>query len=382
MKSLFVYNTAQYLYMLRLGLMEALKKKGFEVIFTTPHDEYVPKLVERGFRHVPVKMDRKSINPVKDIGFLSALYKIYETERPDIVFHFTPKVNIYGAIAARLVGVKCINTVTGLGYAFLGGNFLSKLVKVMYRVSFRFPSRIFFQNNDDFELFLRGKMASSQKAVVVKGTGVDVERFCPDVPLDVSNNTGSVFLFIGRILWDKGMREFVLAARSVKARYCEAEFRILGPIYEENPSSVPRKTVHEWEKEGVLKYCGTTDDVRPYIRQCDVMVLPSYREGMPRAVLEAMAMAKPVITSDVPGCRDTVEHGKNGFLVPAKDAEALAEAMIKFLELPMQDKNKMGGYSRERAVREFDEKMIIEIYMREVFKVMEESVLGPKRATF
>lgn len=377
MKTLFVYNTAQYLYIFRLGLMEALREKGFDVVFCTPRDEYVHRFQERGFRYIPIEMDRKGMNPLSDLRFVYTLFKSYREEKPDLVFHFTPKINIYGAIAARLAGVKCINTVTGLGYAFLEGSFLAKLVKMMYRASFRFPSKIFLQNRDDLRLFLNEKLVDPLKAIIVSGAGIDTEKFYPRASADAvtTRGAGPIFLFIGRILWDKGVGEFVSAARIVKVKHPNARFWLLGPIYAENPSSISRATIMAWESEGVTEYQGVSDDVRPYIAQCDALVLPSYREGMPRAVLEAMAMAKPVITSDAPGCREAVVDGENGFLVPVKDARSLADAMLVFLGLTAEEKTALGENGRRKALSEFDERKVVSLYVEAALDVAGDGTL-------
>ena len=373
MKILFVSNTSWSIHNFRLGLMNALKEKGFNIAFCAPYDEYTERLKNRGFKYFRINLDRKGTNIFKDLKLIYNLYKIYKKERPDLVFHYTIKPNIYGAIAAKSAKVKCINTVTGLGYVFTRTrkNLLSEFVKFLYKTSFKFPVKIFFQNGDDFSFFVENKIINKNKAVLVKGSGVNTDYFHPNVCKNIEKNNDFVFLFVGRLLWDKGVGEFISASQIVKEKYKSSEFWFLGPIDKGNPSAVPEEKIKSWQKRGLINYLREANDVRPFICQADCIVLPSYyREGIPRSLLEAMAMEKPIITTNSVGCKEVVENEKNGFLVPIKDSAALAEAMIKMIELPYEKRLEMGKHGREKVLREFDEKIVIDKYLKIVEELM------------
>ncbi|KPK74849.1 MAG: hypothetical protein AMJ89_05340 [candidate division Zixibacteria bacterium SM23_73] len=372
MKILLISNTSRSLYNFRSGLMDALKENGFRVALCASFDECTPKLQKKGFRIIPVKLDRKGKNPLKDMMLIASFYRILRREKPDLTLHFSIKPNIYGAMAARLARVKCINTVTGLGYVFVEESLLLKFVKILYKISFRFPENIFFQNNHDLNFFMNKNIINKNKAILVSGSGVNVKYFHPDFCKGFKRkNKNFVFLFIGRLLWDKGIDQFVKASKMVRQRYPQTEFCLLGRIDKENPSAVSEKVIRDWEKEKLIKYLGTTHDVRSFICQSDAVVLPSfYKEGLPRSLLEGMAMAKPIIATDIPGCREVVEDGKNGFLVPPKDHNALARAMIQLIELSLKEREKLGSFGREKAVKEFDENNIINSYLEAITAIV------------
>jgi len=366
-KIIFVSNTCRSLYKFRLRLTDVLRDRGFDIILCASCDEYVRKVEERGFRFIPVKVQRRGMNPFVDFRLIYDLYKVYKRERPDIILHFSIKLNIYGTIAAKLAKVKCINTVTGLGYVFVKESWLSKFVRILYRVSFKFPVRIFFQNKDDLEFFVKNKIADRDKIVLVKGSGVDITHFYPNFcKQSKRNNSDFVFLFIGRMLWDKGLGELVSAFKEVSKEHPNTKLWLLGRIDKDNPSTVSEDNIRKWENEKTVKYFGSTDDVRPFICQSEAVVLPSYREGTPRSLLEAMAMGRPIITTNSIGCREVVEDEKNGFLVPVKNSQALVDAMIKFVKLPQEEREKMGGYGRQKAVKEFNEDMVISVYLKAI----------------
>ena len=367
-KVLFVSNTARSIYKFRLRLADVLRDKSFDIILCACPDEYAEKIKENGFRFIPVNIQRQGLNPFSDLKLIYDLYKIYKKERPDLLLHFSIKLNIYGAIAAKLAKIKCINTVTGLGYVFMKESWLSKCVKILYRVSFKFPVRVFFQNKDDLELFIKNKSVDRDKTVLVKGSGVDINRFYPDLcKQSKKNNSDFIFLFIARMLWDKGLGELVSAFKETHKVYPFTKLWLLGRIDKDNPSTVPEETIRKWENGKAIRYLGSTDDVRPFICQSEAVVLPSYyREGVPRSLLEAMAMGRPVITTNSVGCKEVVEEGKNGFLVTARNAQDLADTMIKFVKLPQEEREKMGSCGRQKAIKEFNEDIVIDAYIKEI----------------
>ena len=289
------------------------------------------KLQTIGVPYLPIPLNRTGINPVKDLHTILWLSRKIGELKPDVVLAYTMKPVIYGSIAARLAGVEDVfSMITGLGYVFTGDSMrqliLAKIVIVLYKIALAFNRKVYFMNPDDRELFRKLRiLADNGKAVLIHGSGVNIDHYSFKLP----QTRELVFLIIARLLWDKGIGEFVSAARLLKKKYPAARFQIVGP-FDNNPSAIRRSDVATWQAEGVIEYLGATADVRPYLENASVYVLPSYREGTPRSVLEAMATGRPVITTDAPGCRETVVDGVNGFLVPVRDSEALAAAMEKF----------------------------------------------------
>lgn len=312
------------------------------------------KLQAIGVPYFPIPLNRTGVNPLRDLySLVYLIWKIHEL-KPEVVLSYTMKPAIYGSVAARIAGVRnTFSMITGLGYVFMGVTWrqkmLCKIVSFLYRIALGFNQKVYFMNPDDLELFVKRKILSgTEKAVLINGSGVNVDHFYLAEP----RTDKVVFLIIARLLWDKGVREYVDAARIVKKKYPTACWKIVGP-YDNNPSAVSRSDILRWQQEEIIEYMGATEDVRSYIAESSVYVLPSYREGTPRSVLEAMSMGRPVITTDAPGCRETVVDTVNGFLVPVKDSESLAKAMEKFI----QNKDlivTMGAKSREIAEERYD----------------------------
>ncbi len=361
LKVVMVANTAWYLYHFRLPLLESMRSLGMEVVVAAPSDPWSERFEELGFafRHVP--MNRRGLNPASDVILTGRLAKLYRSERPGYVFHNTIKPVIYGSLAARCAGVpKTVNMIPGLGYVFIGEwlihRLLRPLVECLYRLALRTSHMVFFQNPDDREYFVRRSLVDPEKTRVTYGSGVDLDYFAFVEPRAV--NGGCVFLMVSRLLWDKGIGEYVEAAKSVRRQYPSSRFQLLGRYDSGNPACVDREVVDRWVSDGVLEYLGEQSDVRPALAAADVVVLPSYREGVPRSLLEAMAMGKPIVTTDVPGCRDTVYDGINGLLVPPRDERALAAAMMQLCVDPL-GRAMMGRESRKIAVQKFDVRHVI-----------------------
>lgn len=359
-KILVVSRCAWTLFNFRSGLMKGLTEAGHSVKCAgAGGDGYEEKLREGGFDFIPIPVDRRGINPLADIRLLFHLYFLYRKIRPDVVLHFTIKPVIYGSVAARLAGTpRIVNTVTGLGYAFTGrqSGWLKRLVMPMYRAAIASAHFTFFQNSEDREFFVSQNLAKPEKTGVLPGSGVDCDRFRPR-PEPASDESPMV-LMVARLLEDKGVREYAEAARLVKKKRPDARFVILGRRDDRNPSVIPEKEIASWVDEGFLEWPGETDDVRPWLAKAWIVALPSYREGTPRSLLEASAMARPIVAADVPGCRDVVDHGKTGLLVPVKDASSLAEAISSLLENPVLCR-KMGAAGRKKMLCEYDEKAVI-----------------------
>lgn len=360
-----VLNTSWNIYNFRLGLLKALEKEGYRIVTIAPRDEYSQKLEALGYAYREIKINNSGTNPIEEIKLIYDFVKLYKEVKPDILLHYTIKPNVYGSIAADILDIPVITNISGLGTVFLNNSFPSKIAKFLYKVAMRIPKKVFFQNSDDRELFIVKKLVDPQKTALLAGSGIDTEKFAP--AKDVSPSGGPLqFLFIARLVKDKGIVEYVDAARILKEKYPDVEFAILGAFYPGNPTAVTQAEMRRWEEEGVIRYLGVSDDVRSVIVGAACVVLPSYREGLSRVLLEASSMAKPIVTTDVPGCKDVVEDGVNGFLCRSKDVKDLAHAMEKMIVLPQIKREEMGKRGRERAVKEFDEKIVIGHYLEAI----------------
>jgi glycosyltransferase involved in cell wall biosynthesis len=365
-KIILVSRCAWTLFNFRAGLLRALKHVGYTVIGGGANgDGFDAHIQDLGVSFVPLPIDKRGISLRADIKLLWTLYRWYRSERPAVVHHFTIKPVIYGSIAARLAGVPRIcNTITGLGYVFIEEDvtWLRYLVKWQYFVALACAHFTFFQNEDDLSYFTSHGLVATKKAGLLPGSGVDCSFFAPPSRILRSETTSVIFLLVARLLREKGVEEFVEAARLVTREFPGCEFQLLGPRDERNPTVVSKGELDQWQQEGVITWLGETSDVRPFVDRADVVVLPSYREGTPRSLLEAAAMAKPIITTQTVGCREVVDDGINGFLVPVKDAKALAEAMIRLICEP-DLRERMGKAGRTKMEQEFDEKIVIQKVM-------------------
>ena len=379
-----IANTSWYLYNFRLSLMKALMVAGHEVVAVGPPDDYVDKLVVAGIRHRAIPLAGASINPLRELRTVWALHRIFRDEDVDVVLSYTPKGNIYGAMAAAMSGLPTVPNVSGLGRVFIRLSLLTWLVKQLYRYTFGRAARVFFQNREDLDMFVRLGLVGAGKSERIPGSGVDLARFSPverattcpsgeQLPYMGNGSPASrkkfVFLLAARLLWDKGVGEYVEAARKVRQQCPAVEFHLLGFLDVQNPSAIPRTQVEAWVAEDVVSYLGSTDDVLPCLREADCVVLPSYREGCPRTLLEAAAMAKPIITTDAPGCRDTVDDGVSGFLCRLRDADDLADKMLRMIEMNHDHFEAMGQRGRERMKRKFDERIVINRYLEVIDEI-------------
>ncbi|WP_127091173.1 glycosyltransferase family 4 protein [Aquabacter cavernae] len=353
-------NAAWNIWNFRRTLAAALLDDGHQVTILAPHDHTIGDLERMGCRVRPLQMSVKGLNPVADLMLLRRFKHILRQEKPDIVLSYTIKNNIFGAMAARGAGVSFVPNVTGLGTAFLSGGLMQAVAERLYRHAFRGLPVILFQNEDDRELFLNLGLVDARQAQLVPGSGIDLDRFA--MTAYPAAGTRPVFLMIARLLRDKGVHEFVEAARMIRAQGIDARFQLLGATGSQNRTAIDAATVQGWVREGSVEYLGTTDDVRPSIAAANCVVLPSYREGAPRTLIEAAAMGRPLIASDVPGCRAVVDRDISGFFCDARDADSLAVAMGRFLDLPYGAQVEMGQASRAKMVREFDQQRVIDIY--------------------
>jgi glycosyltransferase involved in cell wall biosynthesis len=366
-------NTSWNIYNFRMGLADALRKAGHEVIGICPVDEYTPLLEKGGIKCYPINMENKGSNPFKDIGLLMQLYKIYKKTRPDVILQFTIKPNIYGSIAAGLLSIPVINNVSGLGTVFLHDNLVSAIAIRLYRFAFRFPDKVFFQNEDDRVLFLQKKIVRPEITEVVPGSGVNLNKFQQRA---FKRNSPFVFLMVARLLYDKGVVEYAEAGKILKEKGANVILKLLGSADIESKLGIPLTLLEEWRAKGYIHYGGFSNNIAGDMKNSDAVVLPSYREGAPRTLLEAAALGIPLITTDVPGCREVVAHEKNGFLCTARDAGSLAVQMEKMLGLNDMQLSDMGIRSREIAVAKFDQDIVFNKYINAIKAI--QSISGMK----
>jgi len=343
-----------------VGLIRALKDAGYEPVVIAPQDHAAEARMQAlGVERIPVRIDRSGANPWADLRLLARYRALLRQLRPAAYLGYTIKPNIYGSLAAASLGIPALPNVSGLGTAFIRGGALQSLVTALYRVGFARAPVVFFQNDEDRQLFVARRIVRADQARVLPGSGVDLERFAPASPPP----DPLTFLLIARLLRDKGVVEFADAARSLRAELPNARFQLLGPIDEGNRTAISRAELDSWVRDGVIEHLGTTDDVRPSIAAASAVVLPSYREGLPRSLLEAGAMARPLIATDVPGCRDVVEEGVNGYLCRARDARSLAQAMRRFADLPPAERLAMGDAGRRKVQERFSEEFVVRAYL-------------------
>ena len=358
-------NTSWYLYNFRKNTINSLRSAGYKVIAVSPEDDYSGKLQELGAEHYRIDIDQGGTNPIKDTSTFIGFVNVYRKIRPAVVLNFTPKNNIYSTLAANLVGAKSINNIAGLGMVFINENLTAKLARLLYRVSQPKAHTIFFQNEDDRALFAKHKLAPLEITDRVPGSGADLTRFA----VSPSQDDGVVrFLLIARMLYDKGIGHYVEAARELKAKYGNAvEFRLLGFLDVNNPSAVSKQDMQSWVDEGIVNYLGTSDSVEKEIAQVDCMVLPSfYREGVPKSLLEACAMGKPIVTTDNVGCKETVDDRINGYLCEPRSTKSLVEKLDIMITHSHEQRLEMGLQSRTKVENEFDEKIVINKYLEAV----------------
>ncbi len=360
MKVAIVLNTSWNIYNFRMNFVRTLVQKGYEVHTIAPIDRYTPLLVKAGCHHHPVRMDSRGINPVKDIALILELRSIYRKLRPDVILHYTIKPNIYGSIAAATLGIPTVNNVCGLGTVFLRKSLWSRIAIQLYRWSFRFPKKVFFQNPDDRDLFVSKQLIAPATADLLPGSGIDLRRF---TPAPFSRNPRFTFLLISRLITDKGIMEYVDAVRRLRAEGVDARFQLLGAIDPKHRRGIPVETIQQWIEEKTVEYLGTTEDVLPFIRSADCVVLPSYREGTPHTLLEAASCGKPIVATDVPGCHQVVEHKHNGLLCRLRDASDLADKMKAMARLDDQALEQLGMNGRSKMESEFDEAVVIGKYL-------------------
>ncbi|MFN0212914.1 MAG: glycosyltransferase family 4 protein [Saprospiraceae bacterium] len=366
-----VASIAWTLWNYRLSLIKALETAGYEVLLIASDDPSRIQLEQHtSAKFFPLRqLSRRSLSFYQNLKSLLEIFFLLRRLQPDLALFFTIRPNTLGNLAAAAAGISCISTIEGMGISGNSKGWLRFLTHNLYRLALRHSSKVIFLNKEDREEFLVQGIVKAHKTLLVPGPGIDLQHFAPRKKPCSSETL--VFLFAARLLTEKGIREFVEAARHLKNNGTMAECRILGSTDPGNPTSIAETELEAWIKDGIIQYLGFLDDVRPAIAEADVLVLPSYyREGVPRSLLEAMGMEKPIITTDNVGCRVTVEDGKNGFLIQPRNLGALIEAMEKMLELSPAQRVEMGRFSRKKAENEFDENFVLPQYLAQVRDVL------------
>lgn len=374
-KILINVNSAWNLVNFRASLIVELIGLGYQVVAVAPQDEYVSKLELLGCRFVSFEIDNQGTNPVCELNLLWRYWKLLRNEKPDLCLFYTVKPNVFGSLASTFLGIPFINNIAGLGAVFIRGGWLKKIVSTLYKIALRHSSKIFFQNKDDLELFIERKLINEQLAEVLPGSGINLKHFSPTQFVTYPQaNSSFKFLLIARMLKDKGVVEYVKAAQMLKESGVDAEFYLLGFLDVKNPAAISTQQMNAWTQQGFVIYLGVSDDVREYIFDASCIVLPSYREGTPRSLLEAAALSKPIITTNVVGCKEVVVDGENGFLCEVKNSIDLASKMNRMLALTDEERRLMGRKGRLKMEQEFDEKIVIRKYLQAIDLVLKDQL--------
>lgn len=364
MKILLFANTDWYLFNFRLSLAAALRDAGFDVVLTSPPGEYGVRLQDMGFAWIPSPMQRRSLNPLRELSLVLWLRQLMRREGVDLVHGFTIKCAVYGSLAARLAGVSArVNAVAGMGYVFTSDDVRARVLRPVVRKLLQLAlsgrsARLILQNPDDVALFAAARLVASDKVRLIPGSGVDCRRFRPTERTRPSS-AGLRVVLPARLLWDKGLAEYVQAARELRAQGRNITFLLAGESDTGNPAAVPVTKVREWVDEGTVQWLGHVGDMPGLFESVDVVVLPSYREGLPKGLIEAGACGLPLVTTDVPGCREVVRDGIDGLLVPVRDASSLARAIAR-LHDDAELRATLGAAAAARARAEFDERLVIQ----------------------
>lgn len=390
MKIIYSANTDWSLYNFRRAQIESTLKQNWQVGCVCSKGPFIEPIKKFGVNKIFLLQNyKKNVNIASDLSLIFEYYRIYKQWKPEIVHQFSIKPVTYGTIAARLARIPMIiNTIPGLGYVFSDTEkerkILRTIVLLLYRIAGKLSDFMFFQNEDDKRFFINHKIVSKDKTSVIPGSGVDTQHYSQDkVNKNISDQTKKeinyepnqiIILMVSRMLYDKGIAELAECSERIKAIKPEVRFLLAGPLDPLNPAHIPLNNIEKWQKENKIEYLGRRSDIRELIDLSDIVVLPTYyREGKPKFLLEAASMGKPIITTDVPGCRDIVENGENGFLVPVKDVESIFKAIIKLIN-NSELRRKMGENSRKRAEKEFDEKIVVEQTLKTYMRLIKQKL--------
>ncbi len=363
MKIAIIINTSWNIYNFRRGLIDHFMANGHQVVAIAPKDDYSQKLVDLGCSYFALDFPGTSTDPLKDLSLIWRLHGILKTSKPDIILTYTIKPNIYTSMVSWMLKIPCICNVSGLGTVFLWKGSLKRIAVSLYKLAFRFSSWIFFQNEEDRKDFIEVVPISLSKTSILPGSGVNLSHFQLS-PFKASKVT--TFLMIGRLIIEKGVVEFSEAAKQMRKNHKNVRFQIIGAYESNHARSVDQSLLDEWKVSDYIEWISHQEDIRPFIAEADVVVLPSYREGTPKTLLEAGAMGKALIASDVPGCRQVVKDGVNGFLCKVKDSKDLVNKMKLYLSLNQEEKLQMHRNSRKHIEDNYDEKIVIDLYEKKI----------------
>ena len=367
-KILINLNTSWNIFNFRLGLIKFLQSKGYEVFALAPKDEYVNKLESAGVKCYNVFLNQKGINPIADFFLFIKYLIIFNKIKPNLILSYTIKPNIYGNLAASILKIPTINNISGLGTLFIKTNIISYIGKILYKLSLARGTHICFQNNNDFELFLKSRLIKSSNCSVVPGSGVNTSVFKQYKKI----NIGKKFLFVGRLIGDKGVFEYLEAASQVLIEYPKVEFLLAGELGYNNKTAITKVELDRYTNStSQIKYLGKTDNIVSLLKSVDVMILPSYREGLSKSLIEAASMSLPLITTNVPGCKDVVRNNINGFICDVKSICSLKDNIKKMIELSEEERLEMGENGRKIVISEFDEKIIFKHYLKIIKNILE-----------
>ena len=358
-----VGNSSWSILKFRSGLIKRFISLNYRVTVVAPFDKHTQELKRLGCDYQKIVIDNKGVNPLKDLILIFQLRRIYKRIKPIFIFHYSIKPNIYGTLAAYLSNTISYAVVTGLGYTFINENIVSKISRNLYRFAFKFPKKVFFISRDDRNIFLFNNLVRKDLVAMIPGEGIDTEYFNSADHKPQKNPSKIKFLLIARMLFDKGVREYVEASDILRVEFPNAEFGLLGYLDVENPTAISKKQMKKWEMNNNVVFYGSSDNVKKFIQNSDCIVLPSYREGVSMVLMEAASMKKPLIASNVPGCNDLIDDGINGYLCQKKDSYDLAEKMKLMLNLTNKKREKMGLSGRAKMIESFDEEIVIKKYL-------------------
>ncbi len=364
----FASNSSWYLFNFRRSSISKLVEMGYKVICFAPQDSYSNELNALGCQFVDISINNNGKNPLEDLNLILSLYKLYKLHKPIAVFHFTIKLNIYGTLAASFSKVAAVNNISGLGTAFLERGSLNWLVKMLYKISQNFAFKIFCQNEDDFNLLLKDKLVPKNKLFLLPGSGVDLKKFHPDLR-NTSGNQYFTFLYVGRMLADKGLHELVSAILSINSKKLICNLVLCGFEGNANQSNISSNQLKEWGKLPGIDWIGPSNSVEMEMSKADAIVLPSYREGMPKTILEAFAMSIPVVATNVAGCSNIVDDGINGILCEPRDSKSLEGKLLKMMQIGPQNRMRMGLSGREKVEKYYDEQIVVNILKDTIMEI-------------
>lgn len=356
----FSANESWNIYNFRAGLIKGLQEIGYDIVTIAPDDEHTEDLKRIGCRTEHVDIDSMGMNPISDLKLIWQYTRILKRHDIGLAFNYTVKPIIYGSIGAKMANVPSIAVTTGLGFGFISHSLKAKIIRSLYKFALIFPREVWFLNSEDRAEFHKRRIIKNNSGKLLPGEGIDLNHF---KTRPAPQNVKTRFLMIGRALWDKGIKEYFEAAERIHSQTAEVEFLFLGKINAANPSAVPEEYIHSYVDRNIVDYLGESQDVREILSTVDCLVLPSYREGTSRVIMEAAAMGIPVIASDVPGCRELVENEKTGYLCESRSTESLAETLMKFVSLEGHLRSSMGIAGRKKMKREFSLSTVLSIYI-------------------